>query len=199
MKKHTAIHKRTWRETAARRERHAMFRCSACEQQSPNPCVLDLKFPVDGREECVTLPVLSTKVVRAKAKADLMTPQFFCATARELNRRKLSPQEVRGLVTYKIFEALYHDMRYEHDSGRKLEIGPDTIEDVFDGRPQLALSADEESWHDEIIASDRSITDWLTKAAAGEITNSPGESWHLKLMYIDLALRTPDLDPRDLD
>ncbi|QBF32341.1 hypothetical protein [Thalassococcus sp. S3] len=173
--------------------------CAVCQHITDTPCVPDLDFPVDGLALTQPLAVPMTDVVRAKSKTELLRPDFFCKTGKELVRRRLKPQELRDLVSYKIFEGLHHGVRYEHPWGSELDIGPDTIEEVFDGREQVALPADVESWADEPISYDRAISDWLRKAKEGLITDKPYGTWHKKLMFIDLALRTPNFDPRDLD
>ncbi len=173
-------------------------RCGSCERDASNPGASDLSAKVSAPAETVPLPVAPTKVVRVKPKVDLLTHQFFCQTGKELVRRKLTPQEVRGMVSYRIFEGLYHGVRYERPDGTELEIGPDTVEEAFDGRPQLSLPADVPSWADEVISYDRAIADWLRDAKEGLIAEAPREGWYLRLIFIDLALRTPDLDPKDL-
>lgn len=172
--------------------------CSICERVVPNPCSPDLSLPVEGLLPTEPLPVAPTKVVRAKAKVEVETRHFFCSTMKELVRLKLKPQEIRGYVTYKIFEGLYHGIRYEYPWGAKMEIGPDTIEEVFDGRPQLVLPVETPSWDDEVVSYDRNIAIWLQKAAAGEIEEAP-TGWHQKLVFIRMAMDTPELDPHDLD
>lgn len=177
-----------------------LLMCTVCQCIVPTPCATDLDFPAEGIAETQPLPVPMTDVVRANAKVELLAQHNFCGTLRHLNGLNLTPQEVIGFVSYKIFEGLYHDVRYEWPWGEEMEIGPDTIEEAFSGRPERALPAHDGPWEDEPpIFYGRAIARWLGKAVEGEIEDDAHASWHLKLLFIDLALRTPDFDPADLD
>ena len=180
-------------------QRRGVGRCVLCQKDVTNPCAPDPKAAVEDLVETKPLPVPLTDVVRAKPKNEVMTQLFFCQTMKELVRLKLKTQEVRAFVSHNIFEGLYHGIRYEYPWGAKMEIGPDWVEDIFDGRPQLALRVETPTWEDEVIASDRSIGDALTKAAAGELTEPPEPHFFWKLVAIRMAMDTPPLDPSDLD
>lgn len=175
-------------------------RCALCERNVKNPCVNDLSRPSEGLAETQSLPVPMTDVVRAKAKVELLAQHNFCGLLRHLNSLKLTPQEVIHFTCYKIFEGLYHGVRYEWPWGEEMEIGPDTIEEAFSGRPEVALPAHDGPWDDEPpIFYGRAIATWLGKAAAGEIKGDAHDKWHLKLLFADLGLSTPNFDPKDVD
>lgn len=176
-----------------------LAKCTICDRVVPNPCSPDLSFPVEGLPPTEPLPVAPTDRVRAKPKTEVMTQLFFCQTMKELVRLKLKTQEVRAFVSHNIFEGLYHGIRYEYPWGAKMEIGPDWVEDIFDGRPQLSLPVEAPTWQNEIIASDRAVGDALKKAASGELTEPPEPHWLWKLVAIQMAIETPPLDPSDLD
>lgn len=177
----------------------ALGHCMICERNVPTACEPDLDLPAEGLAETQPLPVPMTYVVRARAKVDLLAKPNFCKTLRHFVRLKLTPQELIYFASYRIFEGLYHGVRYEWPWGEEMEIRPDTIEEAFSGRLEVALPVDGGSWEDEPTFYGRSIATWLGKAAAGAIEGDAHPSWYLKLLYLDLAMRTPDFDPSDID
>lgn len=173
--------------------------CARCERIVIAPCKPNAALSVDGLSATEELPPPLAMTIRAKPETDLLTQQFACVTGRQLARLDLSPQEVRVFTTYRIYEGLANGVTYETPWGSALEIEPETIEEVFDGRPTAHLEADVPSWEDEPVSYDRSIRDWLMRSMEGRTQEEINPVWRLRLMFIDLALRTPGFDTHDPD
>ncbi|AZV79061.1 hypothetical protein EBB79_15065 [Parasedimentitalea marina] len=123
--------------------------CTRCGRIVEAPCKPNTDLTVDGLSATEELPPLLAMTIRAKPEADLLTQQFACVAGRQLARLKLAPQEVRVFTAYRIYEGLAHGVRYETPRSSPLKIDPETIDEVFDGRPTARLEADVPNWEDD--------------------------------------------------
>lgn len=173
--------------------------CALCEKVQSNPCVPDGSFAFEGVTVTPELIPASVKRIRARPKSVYMTRAFACEIGRLFERLKLPEREVRGYVSYKIWEGLEQNIRYEFPWGQAMKFGPNTIDEVFDGRKTQYLSAGAEDWSDEIVSSDRVFGNLKNRAIAGHIRTVPDKRLHLRFMLIDLARRTPSAEVHGVD
>lgn len=105
------------------------------------------------------------------------------------DKRPFALPMVRGMVAYVLYGWLEKGFTFRWPCGRPLVIGPETVDEVFDGRKAQHLPVTDD-WSDDPVSYDRGIRFWVERAVAGEITEAPGLHWLDRLTLLQLCRDT---------
>lgn len=145
------------------------------------------------------LAPLAPNELRAKPADELLQLDFFVEMALWLrsldidvpiglrnDKQPFSLPMVRWMVAYALYGGMEKGITYTKACGCPLEIEPESIDEVFDGRKTERLPVNGD-WNKEPVSYDRGIRFWVERAVAGAIKEPPGPRWLGRLTLLELS------------